>query len=402
MDAAYRKRRTIYCELVRSVSAGFLEAGSGTLFLLIAIRHFSAGPGVKGLLASGSSIGNLVSPFLVLLFQAFGFRASRAASGLILFSSAALFFAASSNEIFWFAGGIVLASAAFGSTVPFLAQVYQENYPKHERGRILSKVASLRILIAVFAALGGGWLLQGKPENFPICLNVIGILMVFSAAAMLLCPADAAIKLKRRELLVGVHALRTQKTFQVSILGWMLVGLGSFLILPLRTEYLSNSRYGVNLSEFEVAALVIGVPNVGKFLLYPFWGKLFDKKHFSTVRVIANFTSLFSILTFFTSDSLVGLILGSFMQGVAMAGGEITWTLWTTRLGEGTKVASLTGVHTFFTGVRGVIGPQLGFHLAESSSPMVVALVGGSLILSSVAVFIIEGKMEAEMMIEPN
>jgi len=400
LDTLFKKRRTIFCELVRSLAAGTFEAGSTTIFLLIAIRYFQAGPSVKGIIASGSSLGNLLSPFLLILFQALRIRTTKAASGLMFASALAIGLAASTSELSFYVLGIVLASATFGSSVPLLAQVYQENYPKHERGQILSKVASLRILVAVGAALGGGALLSGGIEHYPRFLILLFIFLLFSGIAMLFIPSTAAIRLNRRELLVGVHALRTEKTFQISIVGWMLVGLGSFMILPLRTEYLSNAKYGVDLTELQIAALVVAVPNIGKLLLYPFWGRLFDKHRFATVRSLANFTSLFSILTFFTSDSIIGLVIGSLLQGAAIAGGEITWTLWTTRLGEGARVASLTGIHTFFTGVRGIIGPQLGFHLAEKSSPMVVALTGGALMLSSIAVFLIEGQMEAKLIKE--
>ena len=393
----FRRNQTIKCELVRSLSAGFLEAGSSTLFLLIAIRYFDAGPFLKGLIAGGSAVGNLLSPFLVVAFQGLRIRASKAASFLLLFTGIAAACAGATNDLTLFALYLVLGSAAYGCTVPFLAQVYQENYPATERGRIMGKVFSVRIVVAAAAALIGGQLLQGRIEQYPAFMALLAAITFLAAWAMYLCPSTKPPRVQARELLVGVQALRKERTFQVSILAWTLVGLGSFLVMPLRTEYLSNARYGLNLTELEIALLIVAIPSLGKLLVYPLWGRLFDRYHFTTVRILASMTSLLSFLTFFTSDSLTGLIIGSFFQGIALAGGEITWTLWTTRLAEGSRVASYTAIHTFFTGVRGVLGPQLGFHLAEKTAPVVVAFVGAALFISSTVVFLIEGRMELKI-----
>jgi MFS family permease len=71
-------------------------------------------------------------------------------------------------------------------------------------------------------------------------------------------------------------------------------------------------------------------------------------------------------LTFFTSDSLAGLVFGAVVFGVSNGGGDVAWSLWVTKFAPPDRVADYMSVHTFFTGVRGLLAPFLGFHLVAA------------------------------------
>ena len=51
--------------MLRAVPAGFLQGCASTFFLLIAVKHFDAGPTWKALVSTGPFVGLLVSPWLV-------------------------------------------------------------------------------------------------------------------------------------------------------------------------------------------------------------------------------------------------------------------------------------------------------------------------------------------------
>ena len=69
--------------------------------------------------------------------------------------------------------------------------------------------------------------------------------------------------------------------------------------------------------------------------------------------------------------------------GVANAGGQVTWSLWVTKLAPDHAVAEYMSVHTFFTGVRGILSPFLAFYLIGHFSFQTVATASAVAVLSA-------------------
>lgn len=59
------------------------------------------------------------------------------------------------------------------------------------------------------------------------------------------------------------------------------------------------------------------------------------------------------------------------------------WSLWVTKFAPAESVGEYMSVHTFFTGIRGVISAYLAFVIAQQFGPTTVSIVGGSCILIS-------------------
>ena len=148
----------------------------------------------------------------------------------------------------------------------------------------------------------------------------------------------------------------------------MLLGFGNLMMRPLRVEYLANTRYGLDLTVTQIAFLSGVVPNLSRFVMSPIWGGLFDRVNFFLLRITLNMGFAIGILSFFASDSMTGLIFAAAMFGVAEAGGDIAWSLWVTKFAPPEHVAEYMGVHSFFTGVRGILAPFIAFWLAEHLS----------------------------------
>jgi MFS family permease len=157
------------------------------------------------------------------------------------------------------------------------------------------------------------------------------------------------------------------------MLSWFLMGFANLLVLPLRIEHLSSSSHPTPFSTAEIAFIVGVVPTAGRLLSMPMWGFLFDRVNFLKLRVILNVGLAVGIYVFFVGDSYVGLILGSLIHGVASGGGDVSWGLWVTKFAPSRRVADYMSVHTFFSGIRGLIAPLLGFHLLAMFTPENVA-----------------------------
>ncbi len=171
------------------------------------------------------------------------------------------------------------------------------------------------------------------------------------------------------------------------------MGTANLMMLPLRVEYLANPKYGVNLSVMEVAFLTGVVPNVARLALSPVWGWLFDRMNFFLLRAALNVGFAIGIVSFFTSDSLTGLLAGGIVFGASNAGGDIAWSLWVTKFAPSERVADYMSVHTFFTGVRGVAAPLAAFQLIGHYSVGVMGAFCAGLIFVSILFLLPEMRM---------
>ena len=76
--------------------------------------------------------------------------------------------------------------------------------------------------------------------------------------------------------------------------------------------------------------------------------------------------------------------------GISNAGGDVAWSLWVTKFAAPERVAEYMSVHTFFTGVRGVLAPFAGFYLINVVSLATLGWIAAGLILASVFVLLPE------------
>jgi MFS family permease len=202
----------------------------------------------------------------------------------------------------------------------------------------------------------------------------------------------------------GTHPFRALRfvgeddLFRRTLIMWMLMGFANLMIIPLRVEYLANTtKYGVTwdglpLTAAKIALFTGVVPNLARLAMSPIWGWLFDRMNFFVLRIALNTGFALGMLTFFATDDLVGLVAGAVIYGVSNAGGDVAWSLWVTKFAPAERVADYMSVHTFFTGVRGVIAPLVAFQLAVYWSPQTISWLGAALILVATLILIPEIK----------
>ena len=153
----------------------------------------------------------------------------------------------------------------------------------------------------------------------------------------------------------------------------MLMGFANLTMLPLRVEYLANPKYHLGLSVGRIAFLTGVIPNLARLVLSPIWGHLFDQMNFFSLRITLNVGFAVGILAFFMSDSLTGMVCGAIIYGISNAGGDVAWSLWVTKFAPQERVADYMAVHTFLTGVRGVMAPLFAFYLVSQVSVTTLA-----------------------------
>ena len=184
----------------------------------------------------------------------------------------------------------------------------------------------------------------------------------------------------------GSHPFRSlrlgydDKLFGRTLICWMLMGFANLMMIPMRVEMLANPKYGIALGVGEIAFLTGVVPNAARFVMSPIWGWLFDRANFFVLRVVLNVGFALGILTFFTSSDRTGLIVGAVIFGISNAGGDIAWSLWVMKFAPENRVADYMSVHTFFTGLRGLVAPVAAFQLAKTLSLPALGIASAILI----------------------
>ena len=361
MDGTNQTALTYRYERMRAVSAGILETAGSTFLLLIAVRWFHAGAVAKALVAAGGSIGLMLTPLTVSWVAVSGWKASTAAARLSLLGALAFVVMAIWPWQAVFVVGGMVAMAAASAMVPLMTQIYQENYPERMRGRLFSRTVMIRIGAAALFSEMAGRILTGGLGRFRWLLLLFTGAFLFSSYCLTRCPSRPLAVAGGAHPLRSWRCVREDRLFRYTLICWMLMGFANLMMYPLRVEYLANPKYGLGLAVALVALYTGVIPNLARLTMSPVWGWLFDHMNFFTLRIILNLGFALGILTFFMSKSTAGLVAGAIVFGVSNAGGDVAWSLWVTKFAPPERVADYMAVHTFFTGVRGVLAPMAAF-----------------------------------------
>lgn len=411
MEASDKAELTFRRERWRSFCAGIIETAGNTFLLLIATRHFDAGPVAKAMVAAGGSVGLLLTPLTVDRVQKRGACPSQAAARILTVGAIAML-VGSIVPAAWgamFALACVVGLATPHSLVPLLTQIYQDNYPAERRGRLYSRSVMIRIGAAMsFAAVAGLWLDPRPITGFPAWFNdltepiaaiagrermlILLFAGAFAAAAWSIAPIPSA-PLPSSAGSHPLHAwrfVRSDRVFRQALIAWMLMGFANLAMLPIRIEYLGNPRYGLAKPAGEIALLTLVIPNLARLVISPVWGWLFDRMNFFAMRCALNLGFAIGIAAFFTSDTTPGLVIGALVYGISTAGGDVAWALWVTKFAPPGRVADYMSVHTFLTGIRGVMAPFIAFQVVQHFAPTTMGWVAGAMIVVATLILLPE------------
>ncbi len=373
-------------DLVRGACGGILETGWQVFALLLAVRVFEASPEVKATIAAAGPFGHLLSPLSLFIVTRLGLKAATAAALSFFLCAGFLVLAIVSHSLSWFLVSVMSAGIVFAQQAPLMVKIYSENYLPKTRGSMLSNSIVLTVISAALFSQFGGRLLDFDLDLYRWILVTMGAAAVISGCAVLTIPSTILPATASRNPLAHINHAWRDRTFGLMLLVWMLVGFGNLITLPLRVEYMANPAYGIDAANMEIAFVTVVVPSLARLCTTHFWGRLFDRLNFVIIRITINAGFLIGIVIFFNSTTLWMLGLAGAVFGVATAGGNIAWSLWVTKVAPDDKVADYMSVHTFTTGLRGIVAPYIGFALIAGYGPAVTSwvafvLIGVSIIM---------------------
>jgi len=395
MPDANRTALTYRYERWRALSAGVLETAGTTFLLLIAVRWFEAGAVSKALVAAGGSTGLILAPWIVTRVEASGWPVAWAAARLAALGAVAFLVMSLVPTLPVFIVGSMLAMASSTAALPLLTQIYQENYPADRRGKLFSRTFMIRIATAAAFSELAGRALSGHISYFRGLLLVFAGAYAFAGFWLARVPSQPLVASGGTHPFRALRFARDDELFRRTLIMWMLMGFANLMVVPLRVEYLANEKYGVHWNGLPLTAAKIAlftgvIPNIARLAMSPVWGWFFDRINFFVLRIALNTGFALGMLTFFATDNLWGLVAGATIYGFSSAGGDVAWSLWVTKFAPPERVADYMSVHTFFTGVRGVIAPLVAFQLVACWSPQAISWLGAGMTLAATLVLIPE------------
>ncbi|MCB1227803.1 MAG: MFS transporter [Verrucomicrobiales bacterium] len=387
MSTASITRQTFRWELLRSIPNGALDTLASTFAMIIAVRAFAAGDGAKSVLLASNSAGMILSLALVPILLRTGAGLTRMATGIQLLAAACLIVASlfphSSLAVL---GGMSGSQLFLALQVPLITAIYQANYPAQRRGQLFAITNTTRAAAAMAMGFAGGWWLGRDAGHYPWLLWAFSAALILSALSTLRLPytqPPEEITAGSRSLIGALRWIREDRTFRRMLISWMVLGMGNLIAMALFVEFLANPKHGIDLPEKDIAWIVGVVPLLFRLIFsYP-WGMVFDRVNFFIVRSSLNVFFALSIFIFFHSHHPWGWTVAMALFGFANAGGQLTWSLWVTKLAPPHAVAEYMAVHTFLTGLRGVIAPSLGFLMIQHMSFETLSIVCVTAILAA-------------------
>lgn len=383
-------------EMIRALPAGTIEAFGSTFLLLIALRHFHLSTGWKGTIGAAQQIGLVLAPVAMTHAARLGLSASKAITAMLCVGSLGAL-----APLLWphptvFVVGCLVAFTATGAQWGLLQTIYLDQFPPERRGRLLSITIAARFGCSGLVAIGVGRLLGRDASTWRWAQAMLLAAVLGSAACIralggrpLRRHADVVEGVRERPWARRWQLFKTDRTLRLTLISWMLMGFANLMMIPLRIEFLANPRYGINAPSTTVGVLTVTIPAVLRVVLAPVYGWVFDRLPFFVARILVNFGFALSILAFFSGRSMVGLVTGAVVFGVAAAGGDVMWSLWTLRLAPPHHVADYSALHTFSTGVRGMMAPFAGLWLLDQNlRPQTIGFGCAALILAGSMVLI--------------
>ncbi len=338
-----------------------LSSGAQTFCLFIAIRYFDAGQLTKSLIAAAPFIGMFLSMFLLHYASATNWGKSTWGALPSIATGACLLISAWTTSAYLFAFFVIAAYVCRGTLFPFITDIYGDNYPLRRRATFFSKSLLLSVGVAALSGFIGSSILQKNIEYYPLIFTFLSFCAFSKAVAIYCIPSKKVDKSPHGNPFGNMKYAWLDRSFGYVLLTWFIMGFANLWTLPLRVDYITSPRWGIEGSAIFVAMIITVIPETVRMLLIPFWARLFDKMNFVILRMILNMFFASGVLMFFVSSNTWVIGVGSILIGVAFAGGSIAWNLWVTRYAPPGKVGAYMSVHVSLTGIRGTFGPLIGY-----------------------------------------
>lgn len=377
---------------MRGSCDGVLSAGIQTFALFIAIRHYHAGETIKSLIAASPFMGMFLSMLLVHYVSGKGYSKSLCGALPALVTGLCLILAAWMQSLQLFALFIIIGYVCRSALLPFLTSIYGDNYAAHRRGVNFAVPLLLTVGVAAIFGLAGSSWLDDNLEQFPWLFTFLGICGLVKAGSIFAMPSKPIESTDNVNPFGNLKYVLEDRSFGYVLLTWFIMGFANLWTLPLRVDYVTSAKYGIEGSAILVGLLITVIPETVRLIFIPFWARMFDRMNFVLLRMLLNVLFAAGVALFFLSTDPWIIGAGSALIGLSFAGGSIAWSLWVIKYAPPEKTAAYMSVHVFLTGIRGTIGPMVGYWMVNKIGTVNIGMLSCAMMLLATLMLIPELK----------
>jgi MFS family permease len=303
--------------------------------------------------------------------------------------------------------------------------ILQANIRRERRGKVFGWGAMVQNLTLGLTSLFLGRLLDQDPGSFRGVYAVLGVLgfayplilsrlprpqgdgshdpvTVFAVPRLPLGP----VKLRRlggalvtpfREAL---DTFRVDREFAWFEGNFMIYGVAYMMLVPVVPLFFIRE---LNLSYQQISSARLLIASVGVALLSPLMGKMMDR--FNPVRlstlsyaVVSLYpASLALAVILFPGQAVLGAYLAFAIYSVGMSGVNVTWNMGSIAFAPDGQGGYYQGIHVAMVGIRGFLGPAIGFTVLKFLGYREVFLLAAVIfLLASLSSYGLDRKMKAD------
>ncbi len=389
LTQAERAGKTYLYDCLRGPFNNIVYVGLMTLALLIAIRYHEAPSWVKSIICSGESLGRAITPITLY----FGFRLALPTAWLaslyMLATALFLLIAAFASSLLLYTIGIVLAYILFAQPLQLMLQIYSKNYTADERGSRVSTMFFISLIIGSLSAHFFGKWLDIDIQHFQWQFVILAVSAVISACFLAKIPSTPLDSHACGNPWQNFSLIWKDKLFGWMIAAYIILGIGTAMVVPIKIEYMADPQFKINASNLNITLINVIIPAISMIVSTKIWGYIFDKFNFIKTRLLVNACFIASFLTFFTSTNIVILGLSSVLNGFALSGGMLIWSLWVTKIAPSEKTPAYMSAHSAASGLKGLIAPATGYAVLSFKDPIAVGVTAATLMLLSCIMFFV-------------
>ena len=270
---------------------------------------------------------------------------------------------------------LILARVLWSGILTIRSNIWRANYPRHIRGKVTAKLATLAALVMSVAGISTGWVLDWQFGYFRwifIGFALLSLIGAFRYRSLAVRHQDKEIhreknSQQKRSAIKMFSLLVENKSFGKYMLAMFILGSGNLMFMAPLIVFLNEYT---SMQQLEQILITTAIPLSLIPVAVNWWAKLLDSNHIFHFRSIHSWVFVGALGTFLLAQ-LTAIeelyYVGSIIYGVAFAGGVIGWNL-----GHNDFVGKAAdnpmdymAIHVTLTGIRGLLTPIVGITLYQ-------------------------------------
>lgn len=352
------------------------------LFILILYKVFHASDDFqKGLLVSSQQFAHLISIFVTTYISS---KPSRSFSKYCfvfniisgVFMTLCGFF---DNDITLYLIFSFISSVFLTLKVPLNSGTFQRNYKKENLPSLFGSSQTIMFATRFFISLFVTSILDKNPNDYRCIYMLGGVLSVVAGFLFLTIKENIVIdknqQSQSRNPMRNLKLLFQYPIFAYMILIWFFIGSANIFALNSRTAYLSDEKLGLGLSAGTILILNEIIPQLIRIFSNGPLSYLYSKSNFAIFRISCNVGMFLGLIIIFMSKDFYVIALGQSILSLSLTGANITWNIWVNKIAPSGMASDFMSVHTFFTGIRGVLISFFVFKVFSMTSITNIAII---------------------------